>query len=568
MSYIIPLSSSWQARMLESNWFATSKCHLTRLNEPPIVAKNVLGNVKKKSNTAYYLQNAATSVNRLIANIAIVAFISPIGACWHARQAVKTKTKYIRLQHIRCCCLELSKLVVAISSIAGLVIAPLYPAAMKARILASEIAINLGLPCLLIGSGLFMYETYLTLFDPGSNSRQLGNFPNEACWKAKMGLKWELGLECSTADSIKILNDLLEESAKEMLSIIANLQEKLPQKHLLPIDDKINSHRILQYLEHSREDLIKSGHWQQIREPREKFTLAANRFSALQRYSQNKTFPLSAEEINGAYTAYGSLPCKPKRSSPDLQIHSLTQTLFKRMLESNRFYPSNYKLQPPVEDKGSIQLSMSEVDPFLDRCKITDRKHRYYKPVRYLARAIGSVVILGIGVPLGTIYNGAKTLSHLSAHPFLRSDLRFGNWEKVKRYALATYNDATTALSLSGIVLPFANNEKGLVSIATRADRAGLFKTITLKNSFGITGNRGKLLSYSYEEDVAQKRYYDSYFNQLCCNQSLALFYTLQKAYDQLDNEIISLPHFARLERQRRSFTFFRKMKRHFPMTQ
>jgi hypothetical protein len=85
-----------------------------------------------------------------------------------------------------------------------------------------------------------------------------------------------------------------------------------------------------------------------------------------------------------------------------------------------------------------------------------------------------------------------------------------------------------------------------LRSIATRADRSGLFKTISLKNRFGITGPQGKLLAYSYREDVPESMKVGDFFIHLLAKRSFTLYMKLSTVYQRLqgDNKDLLKNHF------------------------
>lgn len=499
--------------------------------------KYCLDKQDKRSIISYQLHNGISTLARVATSVAVYILVSPVGVLYHTSQALYNRNiQDIRNRHLSCAKTELLRT----ATLASVVYIGRFPTIFSNRLYGQFATIPLFMAAMDLAS---------TAFKPIYNSRYLdsnslpGN--SDADWRAQMALKWELGIQVENmAHAGRLLRDLIPAYSNAILQTISELQEKLPPDHRLPYDLEVNVQRILRYLEQSREELT-SSQWKEIRPLRDQLARYNTIMPRLQEYLNFETcadivfgtakFPFSTPNhqrlAENAFTINGQIPAVTERPLRQLRIHSLTQGLFKRMLSSDLFYPSNYHPQK-LEDKGSIAHTMRELDPYENRRAVTTRTHSIFKPLRFTARALASVGIIGVGCTVGTVYHGTQTLRYLTSYAVGSSDAKFGNWERVKAHVKATFDDATSICGM--LFLPLFNDLSG---IATRADRAGLHKAITLKNMFGVTEATGKLLSYSYDDDVRPKFYFDSCFTHLHQMRSTTLWHKLKLIHDTMGDK-------------------------------
>jgi hypothetical protein len=393
--------------------------------------------------------------------------------------------------------------------------------------------------------GWGLVDLGLTSFKPIYNSRILDASDQDIAWRGKMGCKWELGLNCSGfreesdnpygTNSYRVeLGAQIECCSKGILETIRKLQNLLPYKHKFPHDPEVGVHRLLRYLEDSRKELDQEQ-WEKIRPLRDQL----ERYNAVMlRLMTHRSTSLRAHEfprgkayesqVENAFCGDGLIKKRPLSLR---RVHSFTQTLFKRMLSSDFFYPSNAYPQP-VDDLGCIQDTMRRFDPYEKRNAITTWYHRPLKPIRFVARVLAQGVIIGLGCPLGTIVNGVQSLRYLANYALGSSEDRFGNWECVQAYAKAMFDDMR---SLFGIFWLLSGVNAAVGALATsRADRDGMIKAIVLKNTFGITRKDGGLLYYSTDDDPPKENEFDPYFFGLYTNRSLVFVTKLKSLYGTL----------------------------------
>lgn len=432
--------------------------------------------------------------------------------------------------------------------------------------------------CTSLGIGLG--DLALTIFYPVYNSRSMDASDQDISWRGKMACKWELGFEGRGYQ--EELENEIKYCAQGILKTIGKLKELLPHKHKLPYDPEVRVHRLLRYLEDSRKELSPEL-WEQIRPLRDELEHLNTVMLRLKPYlsiaerlkvaSGVYEFPKVAtvrskckdylgqwefsheskvemafsirRGTKGIVVPYNDNECEietgnersttigiKKRPLSLLRIHAFTQMLFKKVLSSDFFYPSNVYSQP-VDDLGCIQDTLSGFDPYERRSAVTTWHHRPLKPIRFAARLLAKVVILGLGCPLGTIGHGAQSLRYLTNYALGSSDDRFGNWERVQAHARAMFDDLG---SIFGIIhLLMGDVHAAVKALATtRADRAGMIKAILLKNTFGITRKDGGLLYYSSEDDVPEEWHLDPYFVGLYANRSLVFVAKLKAVYGSL----------------------------------
>lgn len=426
--------------------------------------------------------------------------------------------------------------------------------------------------------GVILVDLTVTIFNPIYNSRILDASDQDVSWRGKMAFKWELGIKGKGYK--EELENKIVLFAKDILQTIGKLQRLLPTKHKLPYDLDVQVHRLLRYLEDSRKELDPEQ-WDQIRPLRDnleryntvmfrlkpylsidehlktefpKVGLLKNEIKdtfgklnlshesqveqafEISRYeaTNNATFEIATEiELNGKREDITRTVLK-KRPISLLRIHAFTQTLFKKMLSSNFLYPSNVYSQQ-VDDLGCIQDTMSRIDPYEHRTAVTTWHHRPLKLIRFIARKLANVVILGLGCPLGAIGHGAKSLRYLASYVLGSRDDRFGNWERVQAHARAMFDDMRSIFGIFDLLLKDVNG--AVNAFATRVDRAGMIKAIELKNTFGITRKDGGLLYYSSDDDIPKEGHFDPYFVGLYCNRSLVFVAKLKLLHESLSKE-------------------------------
>ncbi len=403
-------------------------------------------------------------------------------------------------------------------------------------ILLSAIGFKVTIGCLMIAGG----ESITTALAPAYNSRffEIGE-KEDISWRSKMALKWEFGLEIE--DSLNpesLLKEVITAHAEKILETLENVRSKLPSDHAIPYNSDINVYQILQFLEQAREDLTPKE-WQEIHPLRDDLARYNTVMVRLQTYLDSDTwvqspffktpFPIQIPPIQE-----GGMNTKRARIPRPLHIHSLTQEIFKKILTINWLYPSNSEFKE-VKDMGSITHSMEDIDPYEERASQIGQHAK--SKARFAAQVLTSVAIIAVGAPLGTIYHTVKSLQYGLKYAIANPETKFGNWERIKAHAKAAFDDISSIWGLFLLTIP--TDTTGLKAIATRADRFGLFQSITLREKFGITGPGGALLSYNYESDILSPsdQQKNSYFSLLHKRKSSALFYKLSAIYQGLNQD-------------------------------
>lgn len=200
------------------------------------------------------------------------------------------------------------------------------------------------------------------------------------------------------------------------------------------------------------------------------------------------------------------------------------------VLSSNFFYPSEYKVRE-VEDRGSLYRTITEqgIDLFARGEKINSCCHRYGKPLRAIARAVAFLAIGILIAPIGCVWHAMLTVGR--AILCLRGGVHTShNWTKVKQHIAAFFTDLlitglaaltcstfvegvfageaiafvasiAVAANLFSPLSSFIPHESLPLFLASRNERVAFYKSIMLKNAFGLVGKQGKLLTWNAEKD-------------------------------------------------------------------
>ena len=239
-------------------------------------------------------------------------------------------------------------------------------------------------------------------------------------------------------------------------------------------------------------------------------------------------------------------------------IKSFSEIGIGKVLSSDWLYPSNAQLRP-IEAKSSIQESIGNDNEIFNYEDITSNWHYYGKPLRCVVRSICFLAVGCIIAPMGVVYHGCffvkETVIYLTANQADSAE----SWKKVKDHASFFFVDlmitcssylalaflVITGRSLKGdlaylskdeiycslfstfLLASIGANPKNLVPyLAYKEDRAPLYKTISLRNDFGITALDGSLLPYNSnvdQETLALK----GHFAVLMQAQALDLLYAI-----------------------------------------
>lgn len=461
--------------------------------------------------------------------------VAPAGVLWHVGNAIASEGE-LRNEHVECAVKELFK-TIGLVSLVALPLLVIYAS-------AEAFLIHTIASVCVLGASFTALKMAATLICPAKKNHWFFGFlVGDKEWCAKMGIKWELGFDVNF-DTERFLKDLIEESLKEVLQSIKAIQRKLPREHRLPCSGKLDVHEALLYLEKSRAELMQHGVWDEIKGQRDNLEKYGTLLHRLKAYTEERWGEPSEGIVNLVYSCENTLPLLKARLSPDPRIYSLSIILFQKMLSSDWLFPSNC-VSHAIDDKGSIQESMREIDPYENRQQITSYTHTALKPVRYAGRFIATALICGAGAPMGVLYNGCQALRYTLNTAIKKEEEKFENWIKAHAYATAAFNDLTTFLGMV-MLLPFiGNGGEVLLPLAFRDTRSALFKAITLKNRFGITGPKGHLLSFDARKDSFPFLGQEAFFGELFDKRSLTLWYALNDIYPALKDKKVFSNHLA-----------------------
>ncbi len=221
-----------------------------------------------------------------------------------------------------------------------------------------------------------------------------------------------------------------------------------------------------------------------------------------------------------------------------LNIHPLSLELFKKIYSYPELSPSQYQLRQ-VEDLGSMKKTLK-----LDK-KDWESNILYRKPseprnclwLYSIARVICQVVFVILGAAAGSLYHPCQALRFLGAY-LVGNDER--NLEKAKAHFVAGFADFKAIPLLLGAIPAsfFVPKEVSpiLYMVAEKNHKAGLFRSIALKNNFGITGKSGEILSFDPTLDINpnDKEKIDPFFTDLYEYQADLLLTKLKKSCREL----------------------------------
>lgn len=488
-------------KMGESNFFNPPRCKGTISNIDEYNPRNV------RSSLAYNLHRVVAAVSRTAAMVAIETIVPPIGLLIHTgglfyEKGIRPITgkeyrKAIAEQHLVSAGSELIRIAALV-----MVVVSTYKFSMLSHISVCSYSVA----CI---------EFYL---GPVFGSRALFD-SNYKEWLAKIGLQKTLGL-VDVPNPVEKLKTLRVEYATTMLDCISEIQRVLPLSIRLPfgqhntdivvegqrnrsrpLDDeehilmnKTDLGKILLYLEEARNS-IDGKAWNKIVSLRERLIESATILNSLTEHSYEKDFPLNQNDILAAYRPDGQVV--PERPLKPLYVTPLITTLFKKVLSSNVLFPSNYTPQSIIDQKGSIRETLKGVDIITNRRKINSKIHTNLKPLRWVARMIANIGVIGIGMPVGIVYHFGQSLRYASRSIVGDPLEKFKNSELAKAHSWAIWGSC----SLSLLYLPFLNGIFGINRIFNGSEREALALAAFLKNEFGVSGPNGELLNYNIMHD-------------------------------------------------------------------
>lgn len=220
------------------------------------------------------------------------------------------------------------------------------------------------------------------------------------------------------------------------------------------------------------------------------------------------------------------------------QIEAFSLQAYKHVLASDFFNPSNCELRK-IDEKTSIKEAIGTNCDLFDSVEKTDPAHKRGKPLRFLARSVAVVVVGVVIAPAGTLWNGGKmvvsivTLIYHKVTPMQPGVDIKGDWQKVWGYSKAFFTDLVLAgflaasfayLTIPGLslfekiagscffaafpILPMAGDPKSSVLMLTfTKERLAVYKSICLRNDFGIVGQNSGLLPYNTAIDQETERF-------------------------------------------------------------
>lgn len=239
-------------------------------------------------------------------------------------------------------------------------------------------------------------------------------------------------------------------------------------------------------------------------------------------------------------------------------IKSFTEIGVCKVLSSDWLYPSNFQKRP-IEAKGSIQESIGNNNEIFNCEEITSTWHYCGKPLRAVVRSICFLAVGNIMAPIGIVYHGCfivkETVVYLTADQADSAE----SWKKVTDHAKVFFIDLMFACFSYAFIyllvktgryinkgLPhlsqndhqaiigcniffglFGINPKMMVPyIVSPDDRAPLYKTVSLRNDFGITAMDGSLLPYNrtFDQESLDLK---GHFGELMRAQALDLLYLI-----------------------------------------
>lgn len=237
-------------------------------------------------------------------------------------------------------------------------------------------------------------------------------------------------------------------------------------------------------------------------------------------------------------------------------IRSFSEIGLCKVLSSDWLYPSNVQLKP-IEAKGSIQESIGNNIEIFNSKEITSHWHYYGKPFRCVARSICFLAGGSIFAPIGVVYHGffavKESVVYLRATQAESDEI----WKKVNDHVFFFFIDLkstcfsflylfflvktgkypTGHLDLVNILgcvggslyLSMLGADPKLIvrDIADEYDRASLYKTISLRNDFGITAQDGALLPYNSRWDHETKTL-TGHFAELWRSRAIDLLFAIQ----------------------------------------
>lgn len=204
-------------------------------------------------------------------------------------------------------------------------------------------------------------------------------------------------------------------------------------------------------------------------------------------------------------------------------FESFSEYYWRSILSSDWFYPSNIDGEPrAIEDKGSIDKTLSNQD--LELFSGTEKTSKiFYGTIvlRCLARQVAFIVIGILCAPLGIAYHGfyivhnalslkkKKTMRHEMS---ILTDAMIAGISLVLVYSIfqsyrLTQHKKQQFVHLSRVIsiLPFfvyiswdPKRSAKLFSTFDSDAQVGFYKSLILKNDFGIVSRSNKLLSYSH----------------------------------------------------------------------
>lgn len=262
-------------------------------------------------------------------------------------------------------------------------------------------------------------------------------------------------------------------------------------------------------------------------------------------------------------------------------IHSLSEVCWTRALSSDILYPSNVSEKKRVADQGSISASISaEQSDLFNVTENTSTVFKYTIPLRALSRQVTFYAVGILTAPLGLVYHGLATAGHaalknralrnshgkafssdllmatmtiLSAYSMycLRSYYKNPKcYEKLSPYQLQSRLRLHIYTSIGGLFYTGLGSWDPKIStqILTFSDeRAGFYKSLSLKNEFGIVSESGHLLSYDSTTDnegrlEGRSFYFSGTLYELYASKGVEILLKLKELKDKYPAANIPFP--------------------------
>jgi hypothetical protein len=457
---------------------------------------------------------------RIVYAVAVQLLIAPVGIIYHLGKTLEYRVKLIREnnnnnsgngtraeKHFQAAKKDFYISLILVSMATAAYLVPLTASPLGWQILSTATgAFGIG--------ELVLISCYV---DPLSEighlleTTQANQLKTELYLRIELGMKQELAHEQAERQP-NLLATIANQRADNLLNIITQIQTKMPENCRLPYQAYPREKEFRDAFAYYRSEIKDPEKGKGLQEDFQKLYQACRDLEMVQTYEgprkgrNPKGFRSGEDELKLAFSGgpennfeLNYTPIK------ELRVDAISLILFKKMVTSDWFYPSNCKLQK-IEDQGSIFVSLNSTNFAIDREKIQTWSHVFKKPLRATARFIALNTIAFVGAPMGTVYHLGRVLLQTAKY-FKGGVNKDDHLEKLKSHAWAMFSDFTTPLMHSiGFYTGDSYNVETWVKIGCYTnEQAPLYKAIALRNNFGFVSPNGDLLSYHERLDRVQK---------------------------------------------------------------